>query len=127
MVATYQDYISIAGGFPNEYAESKYTKTLRGAVAKAKANASQIIESLIVNATNKRWIENKNDKHSKNASEGWYRYDTYFAIPVRGSCEDNIRLNYYSATLVVRKTIKGLFLYDMINIKKEASTPLESK
>lgn len=127
MVVTYQDYISIAGDFPNEYAESKYTKTLRGAAAKAKANASQIIESLIVNAANKRWIENKNDKHSKNASEGWYRYDTYFAIPVQGSCEDNIRLNYYSAALVVRKTIKGLFLYDMINIKKEASTPLDPK
>ena len=105
MVVKYQDYISIAGDFPNEYAESKYTKTLRGAAAKAKANASQIIESLIVNATNKRWIENKNDKHSKNASEGWYRYDTYFAIPVRGSCEDNIRLNYYSATLVVRLSL----------------------
>ncbi len=123
----YQDDISIAGDFPNEYAESRYTKTLRGAVAKAKANASQIIEPLIVNATNKRWIENKNGKHNKDASEGWYRYDTYFAIPVQGSCEDYIRLNFYSATLVVRKTIKGLFLYDMINIKKEASTPLESK
>lgn len=56
-----------------------------------------------------------------------YRYDTYFAIPVQGSAECNKRLNYYIATLVVRKTINGLFLYDMINIKKEASTPLESK
>lgn len=37
----------------------------------------QLIDSLIVHFTNKRWIENKNNKHSKNALEGWYRYDTY--------------------------------------------------
>ena len=47
-MAEYQDHISIAGDFPDEYAESQYTKKLRGAVAKVKANASQIIESLIV-------------------------------------------------------------------------------
>lgn len=127
VVAEYQDYISIAGDFPDEYAESQYTKKLRGAVAKAKANASQIVGNLIVNATNRRWVENKNDKHNRDASEGWYRYDVYFAIPVQGSSERNKRLNYYSGTLVVRKTIHGLFLYDMINIKKEASMPLESK
>ena len=96
-------------------------------MAKAKANASQIVGDLIVNATNRRWVENKNDKHNRDASEGWYRYDVYFAIPVQGSSERNKRLNYYSGTLVVRKTIHGLFLYDMINIKKEASMPLESK
>ena len=126
-MAEYQDHISIAGDFPDEYAESQYTKKLRGAVAKVKANASQIIESLIVNATNRRWVNNKNDKHNRNASEGWYRYDTYFAMPVQGSGECNKRLNYYIATLVVRKTTNGLYLYDIINIKKESSTPLESK
>lgn len=126
-MAEYQDYISIAGDFPDEYAESQYTKKLRGAVAKVKANASQIVKSLIVNATNRRWVDNKNNKHNRNASEGWYRYNTYFAMLVQGSGECNKRLNYYIATLVVRKTTNGLYLYDIINIKKEASTPLESK
>ena len=34
--------------------------------------------------------------------------------------------NEYKATLVVRKTSKGLFLYYVIGIKKEARTPRES-
>ena len=49
--------------FPNEFSESKYTKRFRGALAKVKANSAQIIDSMIVNAINRRWIESKNDKH----------------------------------------------------------------
>lgn len=71
------DVICIASDFPNEYAESKYTKSLRGNVAKAKAN------------------------------------------PVKGSEEKEMRVNIYKATLVVRNSMKGLFLYDIINIKKK--------
>lgn len=127
VVEAYKDKISIAGEFPDEYAESKYTKSLRGALAKAKANAAQIIGELIGCAENKRWIENKNSKHCKDASQGWYRYDTCFILPVKGSDEEMERKNVYEATLVVRKTQQGMFLYDMINIKKEASMPLESK
>lgn len=127
VVEKYQDKIQIAGDFPNEYAESKYTKSLRGAVSKAKANAAQIIGSLIIHATDKRWLENKNEKHDKNAAGGWYRYETRFAMPVQSKGEEAVRYNAYRATLVIRKTSKGMFLYDMINIKKEASTPLESK
>lgn len=127
IVETYKDKIFIAGDFPDEYAESKYTKSLRGALAKVKANAAQIIGELISNAENRRWIENKNSKHFKDASQGWYRYDTYFVVPVKGSNEDVERKNVYGATLVVRKTEQGMFLYDMINIKKEASMPLEPK
>lgn len=126
VVNEYQDRINIAGDFPNEYAESNYTKKLRGALAKVKANAAQVIDIMIINATNRRWIENKAMKHKGNASEGWYRYDTYFIVSVKGSNEEQKRLNQYRATLVVRKNSKGLFLYDVVNIKKEASTPLES-
>lgn len=127
VVWEYQDNIHIAGDFPNEFCESKYTKKLRGALAKVKANAAQIIDLMIINATNRRFIENKNDKHKYDASEGWYRYDTYFTIPVKGSSESEVRFNEYKATLVVRKSLKGLFLYDILDIKKEASTPLESR
>lgn len=84
VVEEYQDSICIASDFPDEYTESKYTKKLRGALAKVKANAAQIIDLMIMNATNRRWIENKDDKHKNNASKGWYRYDTYFEMPVRG-------------------------------------------
>lgn len=70
VVQEYQNQICIAGDFPNEFSESKYTKKLRGALAKVKANAAQIIDSMIINAINRRWVENKNDKHKYNASDG---------------------------------------------------------
>jgi len=87
VVTETEDVINIASDFPNEFAESKYTKRLRGNIAKAKANASQVIGKMIVLATNRRWVENKDEKHKKNAEKGWYRYDTYFAMPVQGSDE----------------------------------------
>ncbi|MBO5056272.1 MAG: hypothetical protein J6C64_08000 [Lachnospiraceae bacterium] len=121
-----KDSIYIGYDFPEEFAESRYTKSLRGNMAKAKANASQVVGKMVVIATNRRWTENKADKHAKDAEQGWYRYDSYFAMPVQGSDEKGKRINIYKATLVVKKSIKGLYLYDIINIKKEASTPLES-
>ena len=121
-----KDVICIASDFPDEYTESRYTKSLRGSIAKAKANAAQVIGKMIVVATNRRWVENKDEKHNKDAEHGWYRYDTYFAMPVQGSEENEVRVNVFRATLVVRISLKGLFLYDVINIKKEASKPLES-
>ena len=122
IVKEYGDVINIAGDFPDEYTESQYTKRLRGALAKAKANACQVIGEMIENARNRRWVENKNQKHEKEASGGWYRYDTGFSIPVNN--EGIIRKNLYRATLIVRIKGKKLYLYDIINIKKEASTPL---
>ena len=121
----YGDLINIAGDFPDEYTESDYTKLLRGANAKAKANAAQIIPEMIEIAENRRWIENKKEKHNHNASKGWYRYDTLFALPKENSLSgsDTELRSIYRATLVVRISEKGLFLYDVINIKKEASTP----
>ena len=126
MVEETKDVICIASDFPDEYAESKYTKSLRGSIAKAKANASQVIGKMIVVATNRRWVMNKDEKHKKDAEKGWYRYDTYFGLPVQGSEEKESRVNIFRATLVVRISLKGLFLYDVVNIKKEASKPLES-
>ena len=126
IVAETNDIINIASDFPNEYAESKYTKRLRGSISKAKANATQVVGKMIVLATNSRWVENKDEKHKKNAANGWYRYDTYFGMPVQGSEESEPRVNIFKATLVVRISMKGLFLYDIINIKKEASKPHKS-
>lgn len=123
-VSKYNDVIHIAGDFPDEFSESQYTKKLRGTLAKAKANAATIIEEMIFNAENKRWIENKEKKHQKDAPGGWFRYDTYFGMPVQGSQEEKLRINMYKATLIARAKEGKLFLYDVINIKKEASTPL---
>lgn len=120
------DQIVIAGDFPDEYTESRYTKKLRGALAKAKANAATVIPEMIKYAENRRWIENKEEKHAKDAPGGWYRYDSWFGLPVQASQENEERINTYRATLVVRIKNDKLYLYDILDIKKEASTPLES-
>lgn len=121
-----KDVIYIGADFPDEFTGSRYTKSLRGSLAKAKANSAQIVGKMIAIATNKRWVQNKADKHEKDAIGGWYRYDTYFGVPVMGSGEIEKRVNIYKATLVVRNSLDGLFLYDIVNIKKEASKPSES-
>ena len=68
VVKEYGDVIHIAGEFPDEFTESQYTKKLRGGLAKAKANSGQVIGEMIENAQNRRWIENKDEKHKKEAS-----------------------------------------------------------
>lgn len=123
IVSQYGDEIIIPSDFPNEYIASRYSQKLRGALAKAKANASTVILGMVRNATNKRYFENKDNKHSKDAAYGWYRYDVSFRMIVQGEKEQESRINSYKGTIVVRINEKGLYLYDLINIKKEASTP----
>ncbi|MCR5119515.1 MAG: hypothetical protein K6B44_07855 [Lachnospiraceae bacterium] len=119
------DNVRINSVFADEYVNSEYTKKLRGGLAKAKANLAQVIPELVANATNRRWIENKDPKHNENAIKGWYRYDVHFAIRVYDGSERKKYLNYYAATAVIRINDKGCFLYDVINIKKEARTPTD--
>ncbi len=122
IVEKYGDVIRFPSDFPDEFTESRYTKKLRGALAKAKANAAQVVVEMLENADNRRWVENKDSKHNKEANNGWYRYDVGFAIPVEHNGYKS--QNKYSATAVVRIKDGTLYLYDIINIKKEASTPL---
>ena len=65
------DLIHIGSKCASEFCGSVYTKGLRGALLKAKANAATIIPELIVNATNRRWVENKSEKHNEDARKGW--------------------------------------------------------
>lgn len=125
-VSEYGDSIAFNYVSASEYTSSVYSKKLRGALAKAKANLVQVIPELIKEATNKRWIENKDEKHSKDAIKGWFRYDIRFELPVRSPETQIILWNTYVGTLIVRVNDKGLFFYDIINIKKETSTPGES-
>ena len=116
----------IGSDLPDEYTGSNYTAKLKGALAKAKANAAQGIPELIEIAQNRRFRENLEQKHQKNAKFGWYRYDTRFAVPVFDENNDVLRYNVFHAELVIRHSENGmLYLYDIINIKKETSTPLE--
>lgn len=122
LVAEYQDRIKINKDFVDEFCGSKYTRSLKGGLAKTKANIASVIPRLIKNATNRRWNENKDEKHRDDASQGWYRYDVFFSMPVRAENEAEIRWNEYSATMIVKINGHGKFLYDMINIKKKRVT-----
>ncbi len=81
-IAETSEKIFISGSFPDEYAGSESRLALKGAVAKAKANAAQGIPELIRIATNGEYSENTKKKHEKDAKYGWYRYDVRFALPV---------------------------------------------
>ena len=118
-IAETGDIVYIGTDLPDEYAGSNYTKHIKGTVAKAKANAAQAIPEIIEIATSKTEEENKKKKHSRNAKNGWYRYDTRFALPVYDeSCEVE-RYNVFSARLLIRHAASGkMYLYDVLEIKK---------
>ena len=121
------EIIYIDSDFPDEYANSESRIALKGAVAKAKANASQGIPELIQIATNEEFSENIKKKHEKDAKLGWYRYDVRFALPVYDDKSGElIRYNIFSARMLVRHADDGKkYLYDLLAIKKETSSPLE--
>ncbi len=122
-----KDVIYIGRDFPDEFAGSNYTRSLKGARAKAKANASQGVIEMIEIATGKVFKENYKSKHQSDAANGWYYYTTRFAIPISLNGIKTEEYNVYSACLVLNHASNGkLYLYDIVEIKKEASTPLKT-
>ena len=70
--------------------------------------------------------ENLKEKHDSDAKYGWYRYDTKFALPVYNENQGLERFNVFQAVLLIRHAQDGkLYLYDLVNIKKETGKPLE--
>ncbi len=119
--------IYISADFPDEYASSESRIALKGAVAKAKANAAQAVPELIQIATNPKHEANRKEKHKTDAVYGWYRYNIRFSLPVYDDKTGKIaRYNIYSANMLVRHANDGRkYLYDILAIKKETSSPLE--
>ena len=114
-VLSAEEEIYIGADFPNEYTGSAYTYSLKSANVKAKANAVQGIPEMIEIATGGNYKANEEEKHSRNAKLGWYRYDPYFD-----------HYNVFHASLLIRHSEDGKkYLYDIIDIKKETSYPLE--
>ena len=125
-IADTKDIVYIGKEFPDEYSGSEDTARLMGTLAKAKANAAQGIPQLIETATNRRYKENLAEKHKEKARLGWYRYTSRFALPVYGDDGEIDRYNVFRIEVLVRQESDGkLYLYDLVNIKKETSTPLE--
>ena len=125
-IASTGDIVYIGSDLPNEYSGSKYTHSIKGMNAKAKANATQGIQKLIEIAVGKYFRENNEEKHWRNAKFGWYRYDSRFALPVYDEVGEIERYNTFHASLIVRYSEdKKLYLYDILDIKKETSNPIE--
>ena len=121
------DIVYIGPDLPDEYTHSNYTKILKGANVKAKANAAQGIPELLEIATNKEFRENRKQKHNKDAKYGWYTYDSRFAIPVFSEDGEIERYNVFHVALLVRHAQNGKrYLYDIIKIKKETSNLFQS-
>ncbi len=124
-IAESDDVIYLGKDLPDEYAHSDYTSSLKGANAKAKANASQGIGEMIEIAKNGSLSPNRKDKHGIDGANGWYRYESRFALPVSHSEGEVDRYNIYHVYLIIRHDRNGKkYLYDIINIKKETSIPL---
>lgn len=125
-IAESGDMVYIGNDFADEFSGSKDTARLKGTLAKAKANAAQGIPRLIENASGERYKENLAEKHAHDAKYGWYRYDSRFALPVYGSDGEVERYNVFRVEMLIRHAEDGkMYLYDLVNIKKETSTPLE--
>lgn len=71
-IAEDNEIIYIGTDLPGEYAGSVYTKSLKGANAKAKANAVQVLPEMIEIASNGIFEINRKGKHGRNAKNGWY-------------------------------------------------------
>ena len=83
------------------------------------ANATQKIPLLLEYATNKRWSEN-----FKSTKYGWYRFTSRFALPVYLSNDIIERYHVFRIEMLIRHASDNkLYLYDMVNIKKETEYP----
>ena len=125
-IASTGDIVYIGSDLPNENIGSNYTHSIKGTNAKAKANATQGIPELIEIAVGKHFRKNNQEKHWRNAKFGWYRYDSRFALPVYDESGEIERYNVFHTSLIVRHSEdKKLYLYDILDIKKETSNPIE--
>ena len=121
-IAEDKEMIYIGAELPGEYTGSVYTKSLKGANAKAKANAAQVLPEMIEIATNGVFESNRKAKHGRNAKNGWYRYDTKFAVPVFNDVGELAYYNIFKGRLLIRHSSNGRkYLYDILEIKKETS------
>lgn len=123
----FKDVVCIGRQFPTEFAGSDYTWSLRGSKAKVKANAAQGIIEMVRIATEKIYAPNRKCKHQYDAQKGWYYFVTRFMMPVYSDKGEIITYNRYTGRLVMNVTKGGkVYLYDLVEIKKEASNPLKT-
>ena len=59
-------------------------------------------------------------KHSKDTQNGWYRYETQFAVPVLNAKKAIDHYTVYGGTLLIRNGADGRsYLYDLLDVRKK--------
>ena len=91
-----------------------YRNSIKGTNAKAKANAATGIPELIEIAVGKHFRENNEDKHRRDGKNGWYRYDSKFALPVYDDNGKVERYNIFHASVLIRHSNDGGCIYMML-------------
>ena len=86
--------------------------------------AATNLDEMLLLAENGEWRENVKDKHRRDAQNGWYRYETQFAVPVLNakSCRPLYGLQRNAP---IRNDADGKsYLYDMIDVEKKEGNQL---
>lgn len=112
--------VYVGKDLPGEYTRSEYTVQLRKAIRKVKMQAATNLDEMLLLAQNGEWRENVKDKHEVDAQNGWYRYETEFAVPVLNAKREIDHYIVYGATLLIRNDADGRsYLYDMLDLAEK--------
>ena len=112
--------VFVGKDLPGEYKSSEYTKTMKPALRKIKMQAATNLDEMLLLAENGEWRENVKPKHAKDAQNGWYRYDTEFAVPVLDAKKTVDHYTVYGGTLLIRNDADGKsYLYDLLDVEKK--------
>ena len=119
--------VNINASYADEYTysdDAKKNAKEKPSIAKAKNKIVTNIGEVIEIAENGRWRKNEDNKVHRNDSSiganGFYYYNTRFAIPIYNGARSEI-LDYatYKATLLLEHNKNGkVNFYDLVNIKK---------
>ena len=112
--------VYIGKDLPGEYRSSEYTKRLRKGLREIKMQVATNLDEMLLLAENGEWRENVKPKHSKDAQNGWYRYETQFAVPVLNAKKAIDHYTVYGGTLLIRNDADGRsYLYDLLDVEKK--------
>lgn len=112
--------VYVGKDLPGEYRSSEYSKKLRKAMREVKMQTATNLDEMLLLAENGEWRENVKPKHAKDAMNGWYRYDTEFAMPILNAKKAVDHYTVYGGTLLIRNDADGKsYLYDLLDIEKK--------
>lgn len=112
--------VYVGKDLPGEYRSSEYSKKLRKAMREVKMQAATNLDEMLLLAENGESRENVKPKHVKDAMNGWYRYDTEFAVPILDAKKTVDHYTVYGGTLLIRNDADGKsYLYDLLDIEKK--------